>query len=189
VLTLSVWLRIPGDYQMSVNTVDEVQLKQLLDLRMMQVAGLLPSLLLTWMQISVLAAIGVALSTRFSLVVNLPAVIILYIAGNLTRFLTPIWDDVPGAVLQGRSVILKALAQVLTTVLPYLEHFDIRNAAVTGKIALSGSSYASDPQAYTLGAVWGAVGLGTLYAVCYVTTALIVGMLMFRNRELGGAEG
>ena len=37
-----------------------------------------------------LAAIGVALSTRFSLVVNLPVVIIIYIAGNLTRFLFPL---------------------------------------------------------------------------------------------------
>ena len=56
----------------------------------MHISGLLPQLVLTWLQISVLAAVGVALSTRFSLVVNLPTVIILYLAGNLTRFLFPI---------------------------------------------------------------------------------------------------
>ena len=50
--------------------------------------------MLVWLQVSVLAAIGVALSTRFSLVVNLPAVILIYIAGNLTRFLFPL--DGPG---------------------------------------------------------------------------------------------
>jgi hypothetical protein len=47
-------------------------------------------------QVSVLAAIGVALSTRFSLVVNLPAVILLYIAGNLARFLPPVRDPGTG---------------------------------------------------------------------------------------------
>ena len=62
----------------------------------MHLAGLIPSLLLVWMQVSVLAAIGVALSTRFSLVVNLPAIILIYIAGNLTRFLYPL-EATPGS--------------------------------------------------------------------------------------------
>ena len=42
---------------------------------MMHIAGLIPSLVLMWLQISVLAAISVAISTRVSLVVNLPVVI------------------------------------------------------------------------------------------------------------------
>lgn len=188
VLILATWLRIPRDYTMAASSIDDQAIKLLYDTRIMHVMGLLPNLLTCWMQISVLAAIGVALSTRFSLVVNLPAVIILYIAGNLTRFLVPIWSDAANAPLAHRPA-LKVLAQVLTTVLPYLENFDVRAAGISGKIALRGTAFASDPQAFSLGALWGAVGWGMLYGVCYIGLALLVGMMMFRNRELGGAEG
>src|SRR5918993_3982935 len=105
ILTLCVWWRIPGDYQMRTNALDQRDVDQLFQTRWMHVMGLVPSLVLMWLQICVLAAIGVALSTRFSLVVNLPVVILLYIAGNLTRFLFPL-DQGP---LAGRP-IMKALA-------------------------------------------------------------------------------
>src|SRR5688572_18175640 len=90
ILILCVWWRIPADYQTKTNALDQNDVDQLFQMRMMHVMALVPSLVLMWLQIAVLAAIGVALSTRFSLVVNLPVVILLYIAGNLTRFLYPI---------------------------------------------------------------------------------------------------
>lgn len=188
VLALCSWSRIPGDYMIQLNSIDDFEMKRLHDLRLMHLAGLVPSLIVSWLQISVLAAIGVALSTRFSLVVNLPAVILIYIAGNLTRFLEPIWGNVPGSALEGRSPFMKGIAQVLTTVLPYLEHFDLRQAGVTGQIAVPGTIFANNPQAFTLGAIWAAVGLAFIYALCYVVFALVAGMLMFHGRELGGAE-
>jgi ABC-type transport system involved in multi-copper enzyme maturation permease subunit len=189
VLSLATWARIPRDYAIRTVTLDEAEITKLHDLRFMHLGGLIPSLVLSWLQISVLAAIGVALSTRFSLVVNLPAVIIIYIAGNLTRFLMPIWDNVPGSALEGKSFLTKALAQVLVVVLPYLEHFDLRQATITGKIAVPGTQLVNDPHAYSYAAIWAAVGLAVLYAICYSTFALLGGMLMFRTRELGGAEG
>lgn len=188
-LALTTWWRIPADYTINPRSLDDYEIQRLWDLRIMHLAGLVPSLLLSWLQISVLAAIGVALSTRFSLVVNLPAVIIIYIAGNLTRFLEPIWGDVQGSALEGRNIVLKVLAQVLTFVLPYLEHFDLRQAGITGRIAVPNTMFADDPQAFTLAAIWGAVGLAFIYAACYVAFALGVGMAMFRGRELGGGEG
>ncbi|MDB5295824.1 MAG: family transporter protein, partial [Phycisphaerales bacterium] len=84
ILVACLWWRIPTDYQLQANSLDDIVLKQIAGLRLMHVMGMIPALLLVWLQISVLAAIGVALSVRFSLVVNLPAVIILYVAGNLT---------------------------------------------------------------------------------------------------------
>src|SRR5215207_6738922 len=90
ILILCTWARLPGDYQLRPKSIDPRELRQIFEMRLMMTMGLVPSLLLMWLQISVLAAIGVALSTRFSLVVNLPVVIILYIAGNLTRFLFPL---------------------------------------------------------------------------------------------------
>ena len=83
---------------MSVYTLDDVEIARLHDLRFMHIGGLVPSLILAWFQVSVLAAIGVALSTRFALVVNLPAVILIYVAGNLTRFLNCPSGEMPPAL-------------------------------------------------------------------------------------------
>src|SRR4051794_31717761 len=66
ILCLCTWWRLPGDYQIRTRSIDEREIKQLLDMRLMNLAGLIPSLVLVWLQVSVLAAIGVALSTRFS---------------------------------------------------------------------------------------------------------------------------
>src|SRR5205823_11657646 len=111
-------LRIPNDYQLRASTLNDVEVRNILELRLMHIAGLVPSLFLLWLQISVLAAIGVALSTRFSLVVNLPAVILLYVAGNLTRFLFPLFSDAPTAPLPDRSVVTKRLPWAISPFLP-----------------------------------------------------------------------
>ncbi|HEV2295782.1 MAG TPA: ABC transporter permease subunit [Tepidisphaeraceae bacterium] len=184
ILVLCVWWRIPGDYQMSTNALDERDVAQLFQTRWMHVMGLIPSLVLMWLQISVLAAIGVALSTRFSLVVNLPVVILLYIAGNLTRFLFPL-DQGP---LQDRP-IAKVFAYIGSILLPYLGTFDDRQRTVYGKISIAGMEFLQLQGAVPLSKLWAYTGTATLYALAYATFALAVGMLLFQTRELGGAEG
>ena len=184
ILTLCVWWRIPADYQMRTNALDQRDVDQLFQTRWMHVMGLVPSFVLMWLQISVLAAIGVALSTRFSLVVNLPVVILLYIAGNLTRFLFPL-DQGP---LAGRP-IMKALAYVGSVILPYLGTFDDRPRTVYGKITVSGMEFLQAQGGTALSSLWAYTGTATLYALAYATFALAVGMLLFQTRELGGAEG
>jgi ABC-type Na+ efflux pump permease subunit len=185
VLVLCTWGRLPGDYQMRTTTVDPGELRRLFEMRLMHISGLLPSLFLMWLQISVLAAIGVALSTRFSLVVNLPIVIIIYIAGNLTRFLFPL-DTGP---LAARSALVKGFAYVISLVLPYLETFDIRQKTVYGVIKLAHTAYAADPHGVTMGEIWSYTAVATLYAVAYAAFALSFGMWLFHGRELGGSEG
>ncbi|MCC6423682.1 MAG: ABC transporter permease subunit [Phycisphaerales bacterium] len=185
VLCLATWWRIPSDYQLRTTTLDEREIRQLMDLRYMHLAGLIPSLLLIWLQISVLAAIGVALSTRVSLVVNLPVVIILYIAGNLTRFLFPL----SGPPLSDKPVVVKWLAYALSVVLPYLEAFDLRTLTVYRPIAFSSSALSADINAVALSTIWLYLGVAALYALCYAIFALSAGMLLFQNRELGGGEG
>src|SRR5881275_2963946 len=56
VLVLATWWRIPADYQLRANSLDDREVRQVLDIRLMHIAGLLPSLLLLWMQIAVLTA-------------------------------------------------------------------------------------------------------------------------------------
>jgi len=185
IICLCTWWRIPNDYMLSQNSLDDRELHQILDYRRMHIAGLLPSLALIWFQISVLAAIGVAISTRFSLVVNLPTVILIYIAGNLTRFLLPL----DGGAVAHRSFIAKGLAYGLSVLLPFLQTFDLRQKTVYAPIALAGTMFAQDVRAVTLGEIWRYVAVAGLYALLYTVFALTAGMLLFQNRELGGAEG
>jgi hypothetical protein len=182
IFVLATWWRVPGDYLLRADSIDDRELYQVFSLRMMHIAGIVPSLLLTWLQVSVLAAVGVALSTRVSLVVNLPVVILLYIAGNLTRFL-PLATE--GEPLGAR--LLSWLAYLISIVLPYLEVFDLRHLTVYSRIAVAG--FAEDPNAVAYGTIWLYMLVALVYAVAYSAFALSAGMWLFQNRELGGAEG
>jgi ABC-type Na+ efflux pump permease subunit len=180
VLMLATYLRIPTDYLLRSTTLDDREARQLADWRVMHLAGLVPSLVLVWFQVSVLAAIGVALSTRFSLVVNLPTVILIYVAGNLTRFLFP---------LDGRSGVVRVFANVISSVLPFLRVFDLRDKTVYSPIKIPGTMFEQNPAAVELSRIWLYVAIAAAYGVAYVVFALSAGMWSFRTRELGGAEG
>ncbi|HEX2970852.1 MAG TPA: hypothetical protein VHP11_00875 [Tepidisphaeraceae bacterium] len=177
-MSLTTWWRIPADYRLSTSSIDDRDIQVIAGLRLMHIMGLVAELTLKWLEISVLAAVGVALSTRVSLVVNLPVVILIYVAGNLTRFLFP---------LEGQSVLAKALAYATSTVLPYLENFDLSRATVYRTIAVA--HFADDQASIRLGAIWGYVAWATGYAAVYAFFALTAGLWLFRHRDLGGAEG
>jgi len=178
VLSIATWWRIPTDYLIPSRSLDDREALELLGLRKMHLAGLPAALLLDWMQIAVLAAIGVALSVRASLVVNLPVVIILYILCNLTRFLYPVDKE---------SLATRGFAFVASTVLPALELFDIRDNIVHKKLAIA--QFSAEPGALALSTVWGYVSFVGLYTAVYICFVLTFGIRLFRRRELGGAEG
>ncbi len=178
-LCLCTWWRIPADYMINNRSIDEREMERLANLRAMHLNGLYPSLLLTWLQVSVLAALSVAISTRFSLVVNLPTVILLYLAGNLARFID--------SAVRDQNAITVALGKVLETLLPFLEVFDLRKYAIYGRIGSGETDVPS--QLISLSFIWQNTGFAMLYAVCYIAAALALGLLIFRNRELGGNEG
>ncbi len=180
VMALLTWYRIPIDYQLRWASLDDRDVKQILDYRKMHLAGLFPSLVLVWLQVSVLAAIGVALSTRFSLVVNLPVVILIYIAGNLTRFLFP---------LENRSPGVRVVAETVSGLLPFLSTFDIKKYTVYGEIKVPGTEFAKGTIGISLAAIWQYIGLAFAYGIAYVAFALSAGLWLFGTRELGGAEG
>jgi hypothetical protein len=183
VTILGTWIRIPSDYLLNASSLNDLVRKQVFDYRMMHIMGLLPQLALTWLQICVLAAVGVALSTRFSLIVNLPSVIIIYLAGNLTRFLYPI-ETGP---LASKGVVAQFVGKIVALVLPYLGVFDLKDVTVLSTIKFG--PFAADNQAVPLGPLWGYVGLATLYTISFCTFVLAAGMWSFQRRELGGGEG
>jgi ABC-type transport system involved in multi-copper enzyme maturation permease subunit len=183
VLIICTWMRIPGDYQLRGAAFNQAQAQQIWDYRQMHIAGLLPSLVLTWLQVSVLASVSIALSTRFSLVVSLPTVILLYIAGNLTRFLFPLSTG----VLAGRPTA-QAVAWSMSLLLPYLEVFDLRQLAILGVVKVEGTRFALDARGVAPAALWEYVGVATVYAAGYAAFALSAGLFLFHRRELGGGD-
>jgi ABC-type transport system involved in multi-copper enzyme maturation permease subunit len=183
VMILCVWLRIPSDYGLRATALDEKERQMVYDDRVMHIAGMLPSLVLVWLEMSVLAAVGVALSVRFSLVVNLPTVIMVYIGGNLTRFLFPL-DTGP----LRDSAIGKGVAWFVSLLLPYLEVFDLRHIAILGIVKVPGTQYADSATGVSQSVLWGYVAVATIYAVGYAGFALSAGMWLFQSRELGGGE-
>ena len=181
IIILCTWYRIPGDYQLPAATLDDRKIREVIDLRLMHTMGLIPSLVLVWLQVSVLAAVGVALSTRFSLIVNLPTVILIYIAGNLTRFLYPFTAQT--------TIAHKVFATIASLLLPYLNTFDLRGPTVYQEIAVAGTSFARNVNAASLSSIWSYIAIAAGYGIAYAAFALSIGMWLFQRRELGGAEG
>jgi hypothetical protein len=181
VLMWAVRDRVPNDYLLNINSLyDEVR-RQVVEHQKMHLAGVYPSLVLIWLQISVLTALSVAISTRFAFLVNLPVVILLYLAGNLTRFID--------AAVEERNAVVAGLGWVAETVLPYLYVFDLRDLTVFSDIKVAGPTYEAAPQGIAVSQLWAGTANAGLYAALYVIAALGVGLLMFQSRELGGAEG
>lgn len=184
ILIICTWFRVPSDNQLNVYSINDLVLKEIRDTRLDNIAGLVPQLVLTWLQISVLAAIGVALSTRFSLVVNLPAVIILYLAGNLSRYIFPLG----AGALAGKPAVVKGIAWFVSLVLPYLGTFDLRELTVMSTIRLPSTEFAQAAQGVYLSTIWAYVGVAFLNAAAYAVFVLAIGMWSFQTRELGGGE-
>lgn len=181
ILAAFLWLRIPGDYNIPSDPIDEEVARRLREMRLMHLAGLWPQLVMLWMQVGVLIAISVTISTRFSLVVNVPATILLYIAGNLTRFVEVAADP--------HGALARSGAFLINTLLPFLAVFDLTDYTVYGTIALEGTAFAEDPQAVALGSIWLYTAVAGIYFAAYVAFVLMLGYWSLKTRELGGSEG
>jgi ABC-type transport system involved in multi-copper enzyme maturation permease subunit len=179
-LLLTLW-RLPGDYAISTTSIDDRDVSRIADLRLMHGVGLVASLVTAWLQIAVLAAVGIAISTRASLVVNLPAVLFVYFAGNLSRF-------IDAAAAEG-SLLTRTVAWIANAFVPFLGMFDLRDRTLFGTIAVPGTNFVNDTAAASLGGIAADVSLAALYAALYAAAILGIGLLLFRSRELGGAAG
>ena len=175
VLAAAVWFRVPGDYDLPADPVAAADIERLAQVRGGRLAGLWPQLALVWMQVGVLIAVATALSTRFGIVVTLPATLIVYLAGNLTRFVDAAATD-GGFLAQGA-------AYAINTVLPFLRVFDLTDLTVYGRIGGEG------PSAVPAWRAWLYVLAAFGYFVAYCAFVLSVALALFRRRDLAGTEG
>jgi hypothetical protein len=114
-------------------------------------------------QVMILLAVAVSLATRLPMIVNTLLCLTVYFLGHLTPVLTAISRD--------KYDLVKFMADVFDTVLPTLDLFDMGPAVVRYSPLPPG-----DFALYTLHV--------TLYAVIYTAVALLLGLIMFEDRDL-----
>ena len=135
--------------------------------------ALLPALVLAFFQVATLAAISVAVSTRFGLAANVTTVLLIYIAANLAQYMSST-ADLP--------VIAQGVIQAGKYLLPGLSVLDLNQRLVFGTYLLGKDEWLRGAPTYSL--IWQYVGLSAVYTLFYVGAALSLGVALFRNREL-----
>ena len=127
--------------------------------RIHEVYQVLPGIGLLLMEIAVLAAVSVAISTRLPMVVNLTSCFAIFVVGHLTGLL------VQAGVLKIEYV--QFMARLIATALPSLDLFNISAAVATGDIV---------PPIY--------LGYSALYCACYCAAAILMAFILFEDRDL-----
>lgn len=119
--------------------------------------------LLSCLQVFVLTAIAVAVSTRMPMVVNVVICFSFYILGHLTNYLHQAFCGPSGE----SYALVRWLVSALYIALPNLENFNLTSAIALGS---------SVPMSYIL--------VTLAYAVVYTAIALLVAVSLFQEREV-----
>lgn len=123
--------------------------------------SILPAAVLVFLEISVMSAISVAISTRLPMAVNMVTCLAIFVVGHLTPSLV-------GANV-GRLEPVMFMARVIATILPAVDAYNVESAIVTGGIINMPASY---------------VGWAAIYSAAYAAMAILVAFILFEDRDL-----
>lgn len=122
---------------------------------------ILPVLALIFMEVAVMTALSVAISTRLPMLVNLVSCFGIFVVGHLTPVLV-------ASTLQAEILApVRFMANLIATILPKLDNFNMSAAVAAGK---------EIPLSY--------LGVSTAYCAVYVAAAILLAFLMFEDRDL-----
>jgi ABC-type transport system involved in multi-copper enzyme maturation permease subunit len=151
-----VWYKYAYDLRESAGGVAETSK------RLAQVLQVMPGLVLGFLEVTILTAISIAISTRLPMLVNLVVCILIFFLGHLSPVLVE-------STSQGQvNELVSFMAKLFASVLPWLEFFNAGPAISTGAVI---------PWA---GYVLPALG----YCVLYSGAALLFAFLLFEDRDL-----
>ncbi|HEY2759854.1 MAG TPA: hypothetical protein VGI75_03905 [Pirellulales bacterium] len=125
-----------------------------------EMIGIVPGLVLAFFETIVITSISVAISTRLSMVPNLLISLSVYALGNLAPLLVQ-------AKVNDPYGIVHFVGQLLATVLPVLENFNLHSAIAAGQDV---------PLIYLAWAL--------LYTCLYSGVAMLLALLLFEDRDL-----
>lgn len=129
--------------------------------RLFEVYQVLPGIGLLLMEIAVMTAVSVAISTRLPMVVNLTSCLAIFVVGHLTG------EFVKAGVLNLKLELVPFMARLIATALPALDLFNISAAVSTGAIV---------PPVY--------LGYSFLYCAAYSCAAILMAFILFEDRDL-----
>ena len=129
--------------------------------RYAETAQVIPGLLLIFLEIAVMAAISVAISTRLPMVVNLTACVTVFAVGHLTPLL--LLAEGSGAGVE----VVRFIGGLIATILPELTLFSIPGAVARSAMV---------PLEY--------VGVTAIYATAFSLAAILMAFILFEDRDL-----
>lgn len=129
-------------------------------------------LLLGFGQVMILVAVASALATRLPFVVNVVVCLVVYFLGHLAPVVVKVTDQLDASGEAGAGVgLVRFLGQLFDTLMPALEFFNMSPAIVRDT-------------PLDLWAFGGYVVSVFGYSILYTGIALIVGLLLFEDRDL-----
>jgi ABC-type transport system involved in multi-copper enzyme maturation permease subunit len=162
IFCLLLFYKVGYDARESSETVPDVMDFQTMTInqqRLEPVVKTLPGVVLIFLEICVLTAISVAISTRAPMVVNIVSCLAIFVVGHLTPVL------VHAGVLKIEFV--QFMARLIATILPSLEVFNIQAAVATDRMI---------PPNY--------ISTSAAYSVCYCAAAILLAFILFEDRDL-----
>jgi ABC-type transport system involved in multi-copper enzyme maturation permease subunit len=126
-----------------------------------EMAATVPGLVLVYLQVVVMTAISVAISTRLPFIPNLLICFTIWALGHLTPQLVQsqeVAQQLPPIVF---------FSKLIATVFPVLDHFDVQASVAGNKVV---------PLLY--------IGWCFVYAAIYSTIAMLLALVLFEDRDL-----
>ncbi len=124
-----------------------------------EMGQIVPGLALSFMEAVALASISVAISTRLPMLANLVICVSIYVLGHLV----PVFVH----STLGEFAIVGFVGNLLSAVLPVLDHFNMETAISTGQ---------SVPAVYLV--------FAGLYCLVYCAVAMLLALLLFEERDV-----
>jgi ABC-type transport system involved in multi-copper enzyme maturation permease subunit len=124
-----------------------------------EVIAVAPALVLRFMAAALVAAISVAASTRLPMLANFAICAVVYVVCRLTPMVVEVSAD--------KNDIVSFMGQLIATVLPMLEWFNVEAGIIVGQTVS-----------------WAYMGMAALYCVLYCTFALLGALFLFEDRDL-----
>ena len=121
----------------------------------------IPSVFLTFMEVAIMAGIGVVISTRLPMVVNMVSCLTIFVVSHLLPIVVQSTESVK------ELEFVAFIAKLFAVIFPMLDVFNSAPAVATGKIV---------PPDY--------LGYAALYCFCFCTMLLMLSYLMFEDRDL-----
>jgi ABC-type transport system involved in multi-copper enzyme maturation permease subunit len=158
-IVLGAWMLILVSYKVVYDARETANPEPAWQACAAEMTATVPGMVLSFMEVVVLTAVSVAISTRLSILPNLVICGSIYVLGHLGPLI------VQSSI--GQNEFVAFFGQLIALILPVLDHFNIQ-AAVAGGVPV--------PFDY--------IAWAGLYCVLYSAVAMLFALILFEDRDL-----